>query len=168
MSHILEFVGPYSFLSNFHLSPFLLDLRVWPTVEHYFQAMKYSAEFRRDEVRCAATPGEAKKMGRHAALPANWDALKNEIMLRGLNAKFQPGTGLSELLDTTGDATLCEGNHWHDNYWGNCTCGRAACKQPGWNYLGMFLMSVRLVLRQGSIHYTQDDLIALKMPDINY
>ena len=37
---ILEFKGEYAFLSNFYPSTFILDGKIYPTVEHYFQAQK--------------------------------------------------------------------------------------------------------------------------------
>ena len=40
------------------------------------------------------------------------------------------------------DATLIEGNHWHDNRWGDCTCERCSAKE-GQNWLGKILMEIR-------------------------
>ena len=42
---------------------------------------------------------------------------------------------LKERLLKTGKEELVEGNTWHDNYWGNCTCEK--CKNiAGQNKLG--------------------------------
>ena len=46
---------------------------------------------------------------------------------------------------TTGDAELIEGNTWHDNYWGVCSCSK--CNGRGKNRLGKLLMKVREELR---------------------
>ena len=62
-------------------------------------------------------------------------------MLIGLRKKFA-NPELRDLLLATGDEELVEGNYWHDNEWGNCTCPR--CKNiPGKNKLGKLLMQVR-------------------------
>ena len=42
----------------------------------------------------------------------------------------------------TGGAVLVEGNTWHDNYWGCCTCSRCAGRR-GRNNLGRLLMKLR-------------------------
>lgn len=39
---------------------------------------------------------------------------------------------------------IVEGNYWHDNYWGNCTCDK--CKNiEGQNKLGKILMKIRMM-----------------------
>jgi predicted NAD-dependent protein-ADP-ribosyltransferase YbiA (DUF1768 family) len=56
---------------------------------------------------------------------------------------------MSDLLLNTGDEELIEGNYWHDNYWGNCTCSK--CKDiEGQNKLGKILMKVRDEIRMVS------------------
>ena len=45
-------------------------------------------------------------------------------------------------LLSTSNATLVEGNWWHDNFWGDCYCPK--CKGiPGANTLGRLLMELR-------------------------
>ena len=47
-------------------------------------------------------------------------------------------------LDMTGLEEIVEGNYWHDNYWGNCTCDK--CKNiEGQNKLGKILMKIRMM-----------------------
>lgn len=47
----------------------------------------------------------------------------------------------------TGDAFLEEGNHWHDNRWGRCSCERCSSKiAPNW--LGKILMEIRAELNE--------------------
>ena len=53
---------------------------------------------------------------------------------------------LREKLKATGDATLIEGNHWHDNRWGKCTCEKCQSKEAQ-NWLGKILMEIRDTLR---------------------
>jgi predicted NAD-dependent protein-ADP-ribosyltransferase YbiA (DUF1768 family) len=50
---------------------------------------------------------------------------------------------LRALLAGTLGQELVERNHWHDNFWGDCTCGAPACTATGRNALGRALMRVR-------------------------
>jgi predicted NAD-dependent protein-ADP-ribosyltransferase YbiA (DUF1768 family) len=62
-------------------------------------------------------------------------------MLFALRQKFiQPG--LCELLISTGIEDLVEGNKWHDNFWGACSC-QTCTKREKFNMLGRLLMQVR-------------------------
>jgi predicted NAD-dependent protein-ADP-ribosyltransferase YbiA (DUF1768 family) len=62
-------------------------------------------------------------------------------MMRGLRLKFQDPK-LRAMLLATGNEELIEGNTWHDNTWGDCSCD--ACKDiEGKNMLGKLLMKVR-------------------------
>ena len=45
------------------------------------------------------------------------------------------------MLLATGGEELIEGNWWHDNFFGVCTCG--PCDGKGKNNLGKILMRVR-------------------------
>lgn len=60
-----------------------------------------------------------------------------------LRAKFKD-TALQNLLRKTKGFKLIEGNLWHDNHWGSCTCKkRRVCQLPGKNILGILLMKIR-------------------------
>ena len=74
----------------------------------------------------------------------DWDSKKLEFMKWGVTEKFKDPK-LSEMLLSTGDMELTEGNWWHDNFWGVCTCNK--CKD-GENNLGKILMDIRLNLKQ--------------------
>ena len=79
-------------------------------------------------------------------LPANWDEISYDIMLDVLRAKFRD-PALREKLLATGDAYLEEGNHWHDNRWGRCTCERCRNKEAQ-NWLGKILMTIREEIKE--------------------
>lgn len=148
---INSFSDEYSFLSNFYLSVFYIDGVMYPSVEHYYQSMKFTG-WARQVVLATATPAIAKKMAR--SLPAdlfidNWDDIKVGVMRTALRAKFAPGSTLAEMLLNTGDANLVEGNTWHDNFWGDCTCD-ACVIVTGENMLGELLMEIRAELRDNS------------------
>lgn len=138
---ITDFRGKYTFLSNFFPSPFIYDGIEYPTNEHFFQAMKTEDSVQRRLISEARTPGLAKRMGRKAVLRPNWGEIKLDIMLYGLKKKFQD-PALAAKLRTTHPKRLIEGNWWHDNYWGDCSCTK--CKDiPGHNMLGVLLEIVR-------------------------
>ena len=129
----------YTELSNFHLSSFLLEGKMWPTVEHYFQAQKFPADPELQErVRAAKTSLGAKRLGqtKTAAFRADWDTVKDEVMYTGIKAKFQQNPLLASLLLDTGAAWLIE-KAPRDSYWGS---GPNGC---GKNKTGHIIMRVR-------------------------
>ena len=143
-----KFDGEYAFLSNFYPSPIVIkddeDEFIAKTVEHYFQFMKTPSMEEGIVILCAETPGQAKRLGRKCYLRKDWDEVKDDIMLKALREKFEHPK-LRTMLLATGDETLVEGNHWHDNYWGVCSCDK--CKGIGKNKLGQLLMKVREEIR---------------------
>lgn len=138
---IVEFDGQYDFLSNFYPSPIFYEGIVYPTNEHFFQAMKTLDIDTRKAIAAAPTPGAAKRMGRHVPLRPDWEKIKVDVMRLGLILKFTDAE-LAEKLVATGDEELVEGNWWHDQTWGSCFCADH-CRTPGRNLLGMLLMELR-------------------------
>ena len=136
-----SFDGEFAFLSNFYEHPIQYNGIVYPTNEHFFQAMKSLKEDERKMIAAAPTPGKAKRLGRAITLRADWETVKYDIMLLGLRLKFCDKE-LREKLHKTGDEMLIEGNYWHDNTWGDCSCN-ACSRTPGRNMLGRLLMQVR-------------------------
>lgn len=53
---------------------------------------------------------------------------------------------LRKQLLATNDAILIEGNRWHDNVWGSCTCRK--CGNKGRNLLGKMLIAERANIRK--------------------
>ena len=138
---ITSFSGEYEFLSNFYVHPAIPEvLYGYPTVEHFFQAMKTLDKAERETIKSQPTPGQSKRAGRRILLRDDWEDIKDEVMLHGVTHKFEIPELQEKLLDTYVD-TLVEGNLWHDNYWGNCTCNN--CPKTGKNRLGVALMRVR-------------------------
>lgn len=138
---IINFDGQYAFLSNFFYAPFVYEDNIYPTNEHFFQAMKTLNPEERRNIAEARTPGVAKRMGRKVQLREDWEEVKIDIMRLGLRLKFKAHMGLTEKLIKTGDADLIEGNTWHDNFWGICLCPK--CQGKGQNHLGLLLMETR-------------------------
>ena len=135
------FDGKFAFLSNFYPS-LIFDGNIWfPTVEHYFQAAKTTNMEEYIAIAFIETPGKAKRFGKKVTLRPDWEEVKDQVMLDALRKKFEIST-LREMLLVTGDEELVEGNIWHDNTWGNCSCD--SCKGiEGQNKLGKLLMQVR-------------------------
>lgn len=139
---INDFSGDYRFLSNFYQCPFEYKGLTYPNAEAAFQAQKCATEEEKIKYTTTKNPVVAKRMGKkEPGVPSNWDEICYGIMKDILTAKFTIPE-LREKLKATGDATLIEGNHWHDNRWGKCTCDRCQNKD-GQNWLGKILMEVR-------------------------
>ncbi|WP_433802200.1 NADAR family protein [Actinomycetospora sp. CA-084318] len=137
---VAEFRGPTWTLSNFAEHPMEVDGQRYPTVEHYFQAMKAVSPEDHARIRDAATPAEAKELGRAVTMVPDWRDRRVAVMRRALAAKFTPDSEAGRFLLATGEATLIEGNDWGDQLWG-VSDGR------GRNLLGVLLMERRGVLR---------------------
>lgn len=137
---ITKFDGQYAALSNFADSMICHGYVFYPTVEHYFQAMKTLDPKERGWIAAAPTPGEAKRRGRAVKLRPDWEEVKEQIMLDGLRLKFKI-PAMREVLLSTQSAELIEGNTWHDCEWGVCSCSK--CGGVGNNKLGKLLMKVR-------------------------
>lgn len=133
---------PYGVFSNFALGfPIRLDGDIWPTTEHYFQAMKFEDPALRRRVRSSNGPGEAAKLGRRLKPPRpDWESTKYGVMKIGVRFKFAYYPQLAELLLSTGDEELVEATTT-DLIWG---CGSDG---TGMNWLGKILMEVRAELR---------------------
>jgi len=121
----------------------------YPTVEHYYQAMKtFDLEYRK-RISLCSTPGQAKKLGRKAVLRKDWEKKKVNIMEQALKYKFNEGTTWHKrLTESVGD--LIEWNYWHDNFWGNCYCPKCFSIQ-GENWLGIILMKLRDEFKRNQI-----------------
>ncbi len=129
---------PYGFMSNFFASPIDLDGEMWPTVEHYYQAQKFADPALRAKIRTAPAPGAAKQFAwaPDAVVRSDWDAVRDEVMLAALRAKFTQHPDLRAQLLATGDAQLVE-HTTNDRYWADGGDG------SGQNRLGQLLMQVR-------------------------
>lgn len=154
-----EFSGEFEFLSNFHVQPFVWQKQVAPSAEHHYSAAKTASLPEKALIYSQATPGRAKREGQKATLTPGWDDhLKTPCMASIIEAKFPHGSPMAQRLLMTGEALLIEGNVWHDNYWGQCTCERHY-HWPGKNMLGRLLMNRRTALRNEPAPYTRVGII---------
>ena len=146
-----SFDGEYRFLSNFYQYPFEYRGLVYPNAEAAFQAQKCSNDEGRIKYTLVKNPVAAKRMGRKEPdLPQDWDQISYGIMKEILTAKFAVDSvkplkeprEMTMKLWNTGDAELIEGNHWHDNLWGACSCERCRNREHK-KRLGKILMEIR-------------------------
>lgn len=135
---------PWGELSNFSQHAIFIRGRVWPTVEHFYQAQKFVGTSHEETIRCCKTPMLAK--ARATALTEehrrhDWPAVKDAVMLEALRAKFAQHPDLAERLLRSGDRLLVEHTR-NDTYWGDGEDG------TGKNRLGHLLMQVRAEVRR--------------------
>lgn len=138
---ILGFTGEYSFLSNFHPCNIVFEGKLYPTVEHAYQAAKTLDSTHREKIRLLRYPGLAKKEGRRVIIRDDWEQIKVDVMRRLLIQKFYSSSDLAKRLMDTGDMYIEETNTWGDKFWG-------VCDGQGKNVLGLLLMSIRTELQK--------------------
>tara|TARA_R110001583_G_scaffold158496_1_gene310426 strand:+ start:6445 stop:7317 length:873 start_codon:yes stop_codon:yes gene_type:complete len=134
---------PWGELSNFSQHAIFLRGRVWPTVEHFYQAQKFAGTQHEEAIRCCTTPMLAKRRAIELTEPhrrLDWPTVKEELMLEGLRAKFIQHPDLRERLFGSEGRHLVEHTK-HDGYWGDAGDG------SGQNRLGVLLMQVRTEIR---------------------
>jgi GTP cyclohydrolase II len=140
---------PWGELSNFSNHAIFLKNKIWPTVEHFYQAQKFTGTNIEERIRLAATPTLAKQLASEvdqSLIRPNWAAMKKNIMLEGLKAKFTQHPDLRSKLISSGERCLVEYTT-NDSYWGDCGDGSGA------NHLGKLLMSLRTEFTSDNLNY---------------
>lgn len=137
---VKAFRNEYRFLSNFAPAEVEYNGIIFPSVENAYVAAKTDDK----DIQLSLvdmTAGGAKKFGREQCLiRPNFESEKVQIMQNLLEQKFK-NEYYRYLLYSTEDTELIEGNTWHDNFWGSCTCD--SCGDKGKNTLGKLLMIIR-------------------------
>lgn len=136
---------PYGCFSNYSLHPVRIEGVLWPTTEHYFQAMKFPDDPERQQrILDTPHPGEAKRIAWEPGVrPARgWDTQRDEVMRDAVRAKFTQHADIRQILLDTGEQTLVEHTK-NDSYWGDGGDG------SGQNRLGQILMEIRAELLAG-------------------
>ena len=141
MANPLEFYRvnePYGEFSNFSPHPVQLKGRIWPTVEHNFQAQKFAGTEHEEVIRQANSPMIAARLGRARSRPLrpDWETVKEDVMREALRAKFTQHPELRKLLLSTGNRPLIEHTK-NDRYWADGGDGK------GRNRLGVLLVELR-------------------------
>ena len=141
--------GKYWFLSPLADFPIKMAVDgtdyVFPTVEHYYQAMKfYASDKRFDVILKLKNPDEARLLTKTAEYKINrrkdFDINKFDIMEKALYAKFIQNPEAAELLKSTGDVILIK----------SCPvcykCGFGEGR--GMNRIGKILMKIRTEIQK--------------------
>ncbi len=132
---INKFRGKYLFLSNMYECPIVYRGLKYRCAEAAFQSAKTLDT--EEQKRFTAMDGPtAKKYGYKVKLRDDWKAMKFDVMVEVVEAKFQQNPALLQKLIATGQEELVEGNTWGDTYWGRCN-------GYGQNNLGKILMELR-------------------------
>jgi ribA/ribD-fused uncharacterized protein len=122
---------------------FELDGIDWPSVEHYYQGMKFADPVLREAIRSAPHPKEARKIARknRRRVVRDWKSVRKVHMTRAVYLKCRTHPEVAEALLATGTAKIVETSQY-DYYWG---CGRDG---RGENSYGKVLAEVRGKLRE--------------------
>lgn len=144
-----RFRGEYFFLSNFFPAVTPHRGHLFPTSEHAYMAARTTDVDAVAAILSTSDPAAAQQIGRAATQLVNWGQLRFGAMAEILTAKFTYNPDLADKLVATTGRVLVEGNTWHDQTWGNCTCDEHRAV-AGENALGACLMAVRAQLALGS------------------
>lgn len=125
-------------LSSYAPYPFELDDAEWPTVEHYYQAMKFEDAAYREKIRQAVTPKDAARLGKSRWQKRRKDWKKNTVtyMTRGSYIKCRQYPEVAAALLESGDIEIAEMSSY-DYFWGS---GR---DMRGNNHFGKLWMGIR-------------------------
>lgn len=122
-----------------------IDGKVWPSAEHYYQAMKFP-EFPevQEQIRQAPTATAAQKIGKakdpSKPIRADWKEKREGILRKALVEKFNQNPALKQILLDTYPKPLIYADA-NDAFWGY---GRT---KAGQNRLGRLLMDYRNTFR---------------------
>jgi len=134
-----ELLGTYSPHS------FTLDDKLWATIEHYFQAMKFetvSPDYF-EKIRLCDSPKQARKLGRSRfkKIRPDWLKVKRVVMTRAVYTTCRAHPEVAQVLLGSGESKILE-NSQYDYYWG---CGRDRLAE---NTYGKVLMDVRAKIKK--------------------
>jgi ribA/ribD-fused uncharacterized protein len=154
-----ESKGDYRNFSNMSQHPIEVNGEQFPSVEHYFQAMK-AKEFKDDEVYDKIVKAKSAKAAKALGKKVKgfekevWDAKKDDIMKTGIKSKFVQHPELRKQLLETDNRVIGEANA-RNTYWGIGTSmssekSKHPAKWRGQNKLGKILMDLRVEFQQQS------------------
>lgn len=132
-------------LSSYAPLGFTLDDIHWPSVEHYYQGMRFTDPEQRQAIANADNPARAQELAKQhkSAQRQDWEKIKLTVMTRALYTRCHQHPPARQALLRSGNQDILE-NAQYDYYWG---CGRDG---RGHNHYGKLLMAVREKLQQES------------------
>ena len=130
-------------LASYAANSFQLDDFTWPTVEHYFQAMKFDDQHYQRKISLAPSAKKARQLGRTRLkkIRKAWKTTRKIMMTRAVYISARTNQAVYDALMQTADKQIIESSAY-DYYWG---WGR---DRRGENQYGKVLMQVRAKLRQ--------------------
>ena len=135
----------YKVFDNLVETPFKINEKEYPTVEHYYQSMKFEGvnPDYQEKVRKAEKAIKAIMLAKTGGVPirTDFDEVKEAIMEQGLRAKFTQNLPLKQLLLSTGNKRLVYLST-NDTYW-----GITAAEKKGKNRLSDLLEKLRADFR---------------------
>ncbi|MCG8018450.1 MAG: NADAR family protein [Candidatus Thiodiazotropha sp. 'RUGA'] len=131
---------PLASCSKFALE---LDGANWPSVEHYYQGMKFEEPALQEAIREADHPNKAQKLAtkNKRSMRKDWKQVREVVMTRAIYIKCRTHPEVAAALFATSEQKIIETSQY-DYYWG---CGRDGL---GHNTFGKVLMAVRSKLRE--------------------
>lgn len=132
---------PDELLGTYSNHPIELDGLVWPTVEHYYQAMKFQNLDYKEKIRLSNTPNQAHKLGNawFKKKVSNWKNIERTVMNRGMYIKAKTYLAVQNKLIESGTKQIAESSQY-DYFWG---IGR---DKRGDNHFGKILQNIRTKL----------------------
>lgn len=135
--------GELGYLANYSSYGFTVDGIYYPTVEHYYQASKFTDPSLIQKILACKSPKEASVIGRdpkNQRIP-HFKEIKNQKMEEGIYYKFQQNKDIRCRLLETRNQEIREMSV-KESYWG------VGPNQDGENVIGKILMKVRSRLLQ--------------------
>lgn len=116
--------------------------QTWPTVDHYFRAMKFPGDPEWQEAIRTSTLTRAAQMSKDPGHPArgDWLQVRDKVMKTALLAKFRQNPTALAALQATGDMKLIDTTPGDAEWF-------AGTKERGNNRIGTFLEEVRAELK---------------------
>ena len=136
---LIAFRGPYRFLSNDSWCTVTWEGVEYPSITHAFQCAQTHDEAKREEIQKTKRFVKVRRIGKTAVTRSDWAEVRLDILESLLRQKFaQPA--FREVLLSTKDYKLINGDHRGETYWGMIYSGN---KWVGDNHLGKLLMRIR-------------------------
>ncbi|ELP6119316.1 NADAR family protein [Vibrio vulnificus] len=147
-----------SFLSNHHAASFVVNGKLFSSVEQFYiycKCLAYQDRVMADAILNTDNPVQIKKLAVHIQKCNynNWEEIQFKMMAIGVFAKFAQNSHLKKLLIDTGNRYLAEASP--SNFWGiGIHINDPRVQQKGaWtgkNMLGLLIMDIRTILKNES------------------
>jgi len=121
--------------------PIMWEGRLYRSVEHAYQAAKYTDPAKIEGVRDAATSGDAKRLGQEWPTETpNWPSYRVQVMWALCVQKWTMPKHKEALLSHA--EPIVEFNNWEDDFWG-VVLKPTGEVLGGQNYLGRIITEIR-------------------------